>query len=68
MLSKLLHSRAVWEIGRPSTWNDNLWSAKGARSLIEQLDPGVEPDLIEHKDFRRDEPDCKTNYQRSERK
>jgi len=45
-----------------------LWSAKRLRGLIEQLDLGMEFDLIEHKDFRGDEPDCETNQQRSERK
>jgi len=53
-------------VGWPFGWDDNLWSAKRPRSLLQQLGVGVKSDLIEDEDLGRDKPDCETNHQRAQ--
>ena len=51
----------------PLRWDSHLWSAKRPRSLLEQLDSGVEFELIEKQRLGSNEPNCETNHQRAER-
>jgi hypothetical protein len=67
LFSQVLHCSVAGQMGWPLAWDHGPWSAKRARSLLEQLGPGVESDLIEDEDLGRDEPDCETNHQGTNR-
>ena len=67
MKSKSLHSYIAPQMCWPLGWDSHLWSAKRPRSLLEQLDSGVEFELIEKQRLGSDEPNCETNHQRAER-
>ena len=67
LLSQLLHSYVALGMSWPFARDENLWSAKRPRSLLEQLGVGVKSGLIEDEDLGGDEPNCETNHQRAER-
>ena len=52
-------------MGRPFTWDDHVWSAKRPGSLLQQIDPGVEFELIEEQSLSDDQPKREANHQRA---
>jgi hypothetical protein len=67
LLSQLLHSYVARGMGWPFGWDENLWSAKCPRSLLEQRGVSVKSNLVKDEDLGGDEPNCETNHQRAER-
>ena len=67
LISKFLYGVAR-QIGRPFAWGGKLCSAKRSRGLVEQLGLRVKFELIKDEELGGDEPDCKTDHQRADRK
>jgi hypothetical protein len=66
-LSQFFHFCATWEAGWPFCWDQHLRSVNRSCGLLDQFGPDIKFDLIEDENLGGDEPDCRTNDQRSER-